>query len=65
MNWQLQQFMGPRPPDIEAICNDCGQKFAAGCVQYRSLDAYDDDPEAYCPECDGSNLAFPMPKEDA
>lgn len=49
--------------DIEAICLDCGQKFAGGCVQYRSLDAYDDNPEAYCPECDGINLEFPRPRD--
>ena len=50
--------------DIEAICRDCGQKFAGGCVQYRTLDAYDNDPEAYCPVCDGINLEFPRPNDE-
>ena len=50
--------------EVEAICLDCGQQFAGGCVQYRTLDAYDDNPEAYCPVCDGSNLEFPKPRED-
>ena len=43
---------------IEAICLDCGQKLAGGCIPYRSLDAYDDDPEPYCPACEGGNLEF-------
>ena len=52
-----------RGEDIEAICKDCGQKYAGGCVQYRSLDAYDNDPEPYCAVCESGNLEFPRPKE--
>ena len=50
--------------DIEAICRDCGQKIAGGCIPYRSLDAYDNDPEPYCPACEGDNLEFPRPRDD-
>ena len=43
---------------VEAECLTCGQKFAGGTMQYRSLDAYDDNPEPYCPVCDDSNFKF-------
>jgi len=49
--------------DIEAICLDCGQQYAGGCVQYRTLDAYDENPEAYCAVCDSINLKFPRPRD--
>ena len=48
--------------DIEAICKDCGQRFAGGTIRYRSLDWHDEDPEPYCPVCDGDNLEFPRPR---
>ena len=50
--------------EIEAECRDCGQKIADGCMTYRSLDAYDDDPEPYCPNCEGDNLKFLPSRED-
>lgn len=47
--------------DVEAICMTCGQLFLEG-LDYRSLDAYDNDPEPYCSQCDDSNLYFPKRK---
>jgi hypothetical protein len=53
---------------IEAKCNECGAEIAEGCVPHRSLDAFDDDPEAYCPSCQGDDLTFfntePPERED-
>ena len=49
--------------DIEAVCNECGQKYAGGTVCYRSLDYYDTDPEPYCVECESDELTFLPPRE--
>lgn len=43
---------------VEATCLDCGVTYAPGYVQYRTLDAFDDNPEAYCAVCEGINLEF-------
>lgn len=43
---------------IEAKCRDCGLEIAEGEMRHRSLDAYDQDPEPYCPSCQGDDLEF-------
>lgn len=48
---------GPRPA-VEAKCRDCKLEIYEGEVRYRSLDAFDQDPDPYCPSCQGDNLQF-------
>lgn len=43
---------------IEARCKECGFEIPEGGVPHRSLDAFDDDPEAYCPNCQSDDLTF-------
>ena len=57
------EMLGKRKPDIEAKCRECGMEIADGCLPYRSLDAFDDDPDPYCPKCEGDDLEFFAPRE--
>lgn len=50
--------MWTKKPDIEAICKDCGQKHAEGCVPK----LLDDTP--YCAECGSYDLKLLPPRED-
>jgi hypothetical protein len=52
-----------RSEKIEAKCKECGAEIADGCLPYRSLDAFDNDPEPYCPACEGDDLEFMKPKD--
>jgi hypothetical protein len=45
-------------------CLDCGLKAECETLNYSSLDAYDEDPEPFCPNCEGNNLQFHTPAED-
>ena len=45
-------------------CLDCGMEGECEVLNHGSLDAYDDDPDAFCPECHGDNLNFHRPAED-
>ena len=52
-------------PDIVAKCLECGMEIADGCLSYRSLDAFDEDPEPCCPSetCGSGNLEHFLPRE--
>jgi Zn finger protein HypA/HybF involved in hydrogenase expression len=52
-----------RSEKIEAKCKECGAEIVDGCLPYRSLDAFDNDPEPYCPACEGDDLEFMKPKD--
>ena len=56
----LWLIYGPTKPKVtEAKCLDCKVMIKEGCVPYRSLDAFDQDPgDPYCPNCEGDNLQF-------
>ena len=43
---------------VDAKCRECGLEIYEGELRYRSLDAYDEDPEPYCPSCEGDDLQF-------
>ena len=43
---------------IEARCRECGFEIQEGELPRRSLDAFDTDPEPYCPSCQGDDLEF-------
>jgi Zn finger protein HypA/HybF involved in hydrogenase expression len=47
----------PPKPEIEAICKECGQKYAEGTLP----DVHPYDP--VCPECGSDNLEFPRPRD--
>lgn len=37
-------------------CLDCGREFDEEGVIYYSLDAYDDDPDGFCPYCQSDHI---------
>jgi DNA-directed RNA polymerase subunit RPC12/RpoP len=57
------QMLSPPKPEIDAICKECGQKYAE--VQYASMPWPDGsvDTDPYCPECHSRDLEFPRPRD--
>jgi len=45
-------------------CKDCGVWFEADAAIRYSLDAYDEQPDAFCPACGSDHLLFHKPRED-
>ncbi len=64
--WQdCTLFSGPNIRIEEpAECKDCGAWFEARNVVRYSLDAYDEDPDSFCPGCGSDHLKFHKPRED-
>ena len=50
-------------PDIGAKCLECGLEIPDGEIPTRSLDAFDEDPDPYCPQCDSDSLELLLPRE--
>ena len=46
-------------------CGDCGLKAECEELLHGSLDAYDDDPDTFCPRCYSDFIIPHKPKEDA
>ena len=61
--WRLRE-LGARPCQkpvarhFAAICRECGAAYEDGEIAYRSLCAFDDDPEPYCAACESDALEF-------
>lgn len=45
-------------------CLDCMLEGECEILFHYSLDAYDTDPDVFCPRCEGDNIEFHRPKED-